>query len=288
MTKHDPLGLTPYVEKEEERRKLLAEVEKNAMALSSTKDDAKKAAMTVEEQKRAQDEARKREIMEVEKDVSPDILKVGRTIDQIVNGEVFDTTLQLNCPYGKCNRNMYSGHPLYNQEHYSAKVAVKDGLLELRIRHERQDPDVSFGFRHNEEATICIDTKSEKIKVFYSVREIHGSGPDKFGKGMYRISRWARKSPKAFRFLAEDSVERNNPFYINDFIDMYKAVPEILAKAISKMNEEQEAKKKALEKEDARLRGEEPDLVIEIKEYKPIRNIGEEIGLYSKSKRRKI
>lgn len=262
MTKHDPLGLTPYVKQEEERRKLLESVEKDAMALSSTNDDAKKTAMSVEEQKREKDEARKREIIAVEKDVSPDILKVARTIDQIVNNEVFSTNVELSC----YDRNCYRHYGYNDKVHYGAKVTLKDGLIEVVINHNRQDPEMRYAHRYDEEATISIDTENDKIKLFYSVRNHNG-------KGLYRISRWTRKSPRAFRFMAEDAMKAenedkkaDNKLYINDFIDMYKAVPEILGKAIAKMKEEQEAKKKQLEREAARLEG-RTDIVEQIKAY---------------------
>lgn len=305
MTKHDPLGLIPYVEKEEERRKLLAEVEKNAYALNSSKDDARKTAMGVEEQKRAQDEARKREIMDVEPDVSRDILRVARTIDQIVNNEVFSTEIKIECP-GKTRIEEYEPEI----RNYTAQVTVKDGRLELRIGHKNNDRRVRWDDSYKEEALFGINTKKDKIEVYYNVREWSYSGN---GQGVYRISRWTRKSPKAFRFLAEDAVKKNNPVYINDFIDMYKAVPEILAAAIRQMKKEQEAKKQQLEREAARLEGRTTDFVEQIKAYEPdrtsqaeepkqfkkkgyiedeitdqaIRDIGEEIGLYSTSRKRR-
>lgn len=295
MTKYDPLGLDPLVKQEEARRKLLESVERDASALQSIHTDAAQTAMTVEEKKKAKDDEMKREIIAVEREVSPDILKVARTIDQIVNGEVFSTDVQLKCQDEKCG-SYYTYIP--QNKHYFAKVTVKDGLLEVRIKHQRQDPDVRYNNQNNEEATICINTEREKIKVYYTVRE-------RQGEGTYRISRWTRKSTKAFRFLAEDAVEKNNPFYINDFISMYKTIPEILAKAIAKMSEEQEAKKRQLEREETRLRGEGVDILEELRgskeekpklfekkeyikqefTYKQIRDIGEEIGLYHRRKK---
>lgn len=265
MTKYDPLGLDPLVKQEEERRKLLAEVEKNALALSSSKGDAKMAAMSVEEKKRAQDEARKREITAVEYNVSPDILKVAKTIDDIVNNGVFSTEVWLYCPEKiEVDNHNYSG------SYYKAQVTVKEGLLEINIKHTKtEDKGKWYNTEYDGEAVISINTEKDKIHLFYTVRKKKCS--EKKNDGVYRISRWARKSPKAFRFLAEDSVKNNNPFYINDFISIYKIIPEILAKAIAKMSEEEAEKKKQLEREAARLSGEGTDIAEQIKAYEPDR-----------------
>ena len=307
MKTSDPLGLTPYVEKEEERRKLLAEVEKNALALSSSKDDAKKTAMTVEEQKRAQDEARKREIMSVEPDVSRDILRVARTIDDIVNNEVFTAKVFLDDEDNKWKGTKFTVSN-YDYNIPTATVKIMDGGLELEISCNNPDPEVRYGSKYSEQTSIAINTKNDKIKVYYLVRD------KGYGDGIYKISRFTRKSPKAFRFLAEDSVKKGNPFYINDFIEIYKAIPEILAAAISQMKDEQKAKQEKLEKEAAKLGGEGTGLLEELTESteeerttiaeesqvkirdtrastiykeKPNRYIGEEIGLYSSKKKKK-
>lgn len=315
MTKSDPLGLEPLVEQVEKKRDFLAGVEKDAEALQSCQTDAAQVALTVEEQKKAKDEEKKREIITVEQEYSPEILKVARTIDDIVNNQVFTTEIEIECP-GKTRVEEYEPEI----RNYKAQVTVKDGLLELTISHKKRDNTLRWdNTLDDEEATISINTKKDKIQLTYVVRESTYSGK---GKGLYRISRFFRKAPKAFRFLAEDSVDTDKQGYISDFIDIYKTIPEILAKAIAKMKEEQEAKKKQLEIEKARLSGEGTAIVEQIKAYEPgtsmpageertsqaeepkllkkkikgvdysreyrsIRDIGEEIGLYSTSKRRK-
>ncbi|MFA5888286.1 MAG: hypothetical protein WC852_06270 [Candidatus Nanoarchaeia archaeon] len=302
----------------EKGRDFLEGVERDAKALQSTQTDVTQVALTVEEQKRAKDEEKKKEIIKVEQEFSPEILKVARTIDDIVNNQVFTTEVWLYC-----SEKIEVDNSTYSGSDYKAQVTVKDGSLEVSIKHTKtEDEGKWYNTEYNEEAVISINTEKDKINLFYAVRK-KDCGSKK-SDGIYRISRWARKSQKAFRFLAEDSVKNNNPFYINDFISMYQAIPEILAKAIAKMSEEQEAKKRQLEREEARLRGEGTGVVedmishapkedvhartskvygggiraldtklLEKKEYiekeftdKQIRDIGEEIGLYSTRKRR--
>ncbi|MDD4878791.1 MAG: hypothetical protein PHO02_07235 [Candidatus Nanoarchaeia archaeon] len=210
--------LDKYVQKEEEARKLLEEVEQNARDIDSRATGRTQRTLT-------------ERITAIETEATQQILRVAGTIDSTINNVVLNTKLKMDCPYQDCKCK-------YGTKGYTADVEVKDGMLELDIFHQRYFGNNNNNYRsYEEKLLIKINTQNQKIKVSYGVTDIYP---------VYRLSRLKRSPAKAFRILAKDYQKEKNQPFIEDFISTYVSVPEILAKAVIQIKQEQTAKETAM------------------------------------------
>lgn len=203
--------LAQYVSTEEQTRAIVESVEKDAKALKPLKE----------------------RVSDLERDATQKILRVAKSIDNIVGEGTYRADVNI---YFKENSNeRYKGLGLL--EIYFARVTIKNGAIWVGVSYAVGDRD--------EESVIKISPKKERVELSYRV--LHPNSGDK----PERLSRWMRDSKKAFELWAKEYAPYEKYSYcprdIMDFVKIYTTVPEILADAVKKMREEQERGQKAIE-----------------------------------------
>lgn len=202
--------LAQYVNTEEQTRAIVESVEKDAKALKPLKE----------------------RVSDLERDTTQKILRVAKSIDNIVGEGTYWADVNI---YFKENSNERCNKGA--GDIYFARVSIKNGAIWVGVSYAVGDRD--------EESVIKISPKKERAELSYRVLHPHS------GDKPYRLSRWMRDSKKAFELWAKEYAPYEKYSYcprdIMDFVKIYTTVPEILADAVKKMREEQERGQKAIE-----------------------------------------